>query len=178
MEAAGFRRVFTGLETSLLNLRNSTESLRSGLKKSWRYDLKQAEKQIAEVEAGLPLDQLLLLHEADREAKSYRSGEDAYLVYLSALCRSFYLCDAGEPVAAILMMRHGRAATYQLAWTSPRGRELRATHRLLWQAILTLRDDGVEWLDLGAMNAGKADGVRHFKNGLGGLDWPLSGTYV
>ena len=62
-------------------------------------------------------------------------------------------------------------------WTGDKGRELRATHLLLWQAIELLKADGYEWFDLGGVSA-EAPGVERFKLGLGGAETWLVGGYV
>ena len=42
----------------------------------------------------------------------------------------------GRDIAAVLIFIHGKAATYQIGWTSPDlGRKCNAHHFLLWQAM-------------------------------------------
>jgi len=83
----------------------------------------------------------------------------------------------GDPIAGVLLAHHGKAATYLVGWTGDKGRELRATHLLLWQAIELLKADGYEWFDLGGVSA-EAPGVERFKLGLGGAETWLVGGYV
>ena len=83
----------------------------------------------------------------------------------------------GNPVAGILLALHGKAATYVVGWTGDKGRELRAAHLLLWQAIERLKADGYEWFYRGGISA-EAPGVERFKLGLGGTETWLIGGYV
>jgi lipid II:glycine glycyltransferase (peptidoglycan interpeptide bridge formation enzyme) len=83
-----------------------------------------------------------------------------------------------ERLAGVLFFVHGRTATYTLAWTGPEGRRLRAHNLLLWRAVLALRERGVDWLDLGGVNAAAAPGVARFKLGLGGRLHTLAGTFI
>jgi len=64
-----------------------------------------------------------------------------------------------------------------VGWTGDAGRDLRATHRLLWQAVERLKADGVSWFDLGGISDA-APGVARFKSGLGGRETQLVGGYV
>ena len=94
----------------------------------------------------------------DKVAKSYRgplpaflramhcaSADKSPLVVLRAL-------HGGKPVAGVLLVRHGRAATYQVGWTDERGRSVRAHHFLLWQSILWLVNHDYNGFDLGGIN--------------------------
>ena len=77
-----------------------------------------------------------------------------------------------------MIVRHGVAATYEVGYVSPRGRELRATHLLLWRAIAMLADKGTRWLDLGGVATDRAPGIARFKLGLGGELATLAGTFL
>ena len=83
----------------------------------------------------------------------------------------------GRPIGAILLARHGAAATYLVGWTSDDGRRLHAHHFLLWRAIEHLKANGTRWLDLGGHNETAAAGIARFKLGLGGEPVTLVGAY-
>ena len=78
----------------------------------------------------------------------------------------------------ILILCHGRSATYQIGWTSDRGRTCGAHNVLLWQALAQLKARGITTLDLGGMNDETAKGVKAFKEGLGGRTIRTAGLYT
>jgi len=77
----------------------------------------------------------------------------------------------------VLFLRHGNTATYYIAWTSPGGRARHAHNLLVWRAIEAMVADGVDWLDLGGIDA-SMPGVSRFKLGLGGDPVTLCGTWA
>ena len=85
--------------------------------------------------------------------------------------------EEGRAIASQLFLRHGRSATYQMGWTTPRGRKLGAHHRMLWEAMLTLKGDGVGELDLGGVESGEDGGLARFKQGTGGETVTLIGHW-
>ena len=84
----------------------------------------------------------------------------------------------GRDEAAIMIVIHGRSATYQIGWSSFVGRNSCAHHLLLWQALSVLKKRGVKELDLGGFNNGSAAGIQKFKQGLGGEPYILVGHYT
>ncbi|MEL6980044.1 MAG: hypothetical protein AAGM38_15365 [Pseudomonadota bacterium] len=81
------------------------------------------------------------------------------------------------PAAAMLFLTHGRAATYHIGWTSDPGRSIGAHNLLLWNAIQTLKRDGILSLDLGGLDTERGAGVARFKLGSGAQPMTLCGTY-
>lgn len=183
----GLRRVMTGYSTVWLDLVPDLATLRARLHGKWRNMLNRAEAERIETRAvrdGPLLDWLLAAADAHRAAIGYRAPGPAYYRSLAAADRErdaqFALIgvERGEPVAGILVRRHGKAASYLLAYTSERGRSLRAHHLLLWRAIARLRDQGVRRFDLGGVDTVNAPGLARFKLGLGGTPATLAGTYL
>ena len=84
----------------------------------------------------------------------------------------------GEPVAAMMFLRHGSVATYQVGWSDPLKRLPGAHNLLLWNAMLQLRQSGIRRMDLGGVNTGRSAGVARFKIGTGGKVVVLAGTYL
>ena len=77
-----------------------------------------------------------------------------------------------------MILRHGLSATYEVGYVSARGRELRATHLLLWQAVEALLRKRVRWLDLGGIATDRSPGIARFKLGMGGEVSTLPGTFL
>ena len=82
----------------------------------------------------------------------------------------------GQDIAAVLFLKHGQCATYQVGWSSELGREYCAHHLLLWQARKILQDYNIKELDLGGIND-EAEGIKKFKQGTGATLSTLVGHY-
>ncbi len=194
MRGLGARRMVTGYSSAWIDLRRDEDALRAGLQGKWRNMLKAAEASRLRVEittGGDPsgqnwsaLDWLMSEYEPFRR-KTRFSGPDARLIRALAASaprksRPMILqaYDRRRPVAGILILRHGNAATYSVGWTRPEGRTQRAHPLLLWRAVPALREAGVEWFDLGGLFAANAPGVARFKLGMGGDIYTLAGTWL
>ena len=186
--ASGFarRETMPGYETIWVDLTAPPDTLRANLNGKWRNILSKAERSGLEVDVdfeGESAAGFLASYRQDRTAKGYDGPSLKLLVelfrYMIPRREAVILnaCAGGETVAAILVLVHGASATYQVGWTTPDGRRLGAHHRLLWQAMLTLRDAGISDFDLGGVNDATAAGVKRFKQGLGGTDVTLAGYY-
>ena len=184
---AGWRRQpGPGYRTIWLDLTPDAASLRAGLEQKWRNALNQAERAGLEVEldaSGAALPWLLERYMEDRAARGYRGASPRLLTRLRTAMHKdgdvllLRALKDGEPVAGVLFYGHGQAATYQVGWSGPRGRETRAHHLLLWRAALALKAQGRTRLDLGGLTP-KAEGVNRFKRGLGGREVELAGVWV
>lgn len=187
MRTAGLRRTVTGYSSIWLDLTGSEDTLRAGLHQKWRNQLRTAEKsglKIAATHGGAALEWLLPRHDAHRRKNRFKAPVGDF-VRAIAICNRDRLAttvltasQGSEPVAAILIFRHGRAATYYIAWSGEKARAVHANNLLLWQAVLGLKAEGVEWLDLGGIDGLTMPGVARFKLGLGGEMYTLAGTFL
>jgi Acetyltransferase (GNAT) domain len=186
LREAGFRRRADGYRTRWLDLTRSPEALRAGLRPNWRASLAQAERHGLAVEvdeAGRLLDWLMEPYLEDKLKRGYEGPSPAFLKVLyedgDAARHPLILraLDGGRPIAGILLVRHGPAATYQVGWTSEEGRRRSAHHLLLWHAVLRLQAAGLSGLDLGGIPPGET-GIGRFKEGLGGEPVDLVGGYA
>lgn len=185
LERCGFTRVTPGYRTVWLDLSLKPEAIRARFAGPWRKGLKAAEA------AGLVLDvdpkaqNLPWLVGQDQQqaaVKGYRSASGALIVRLRNALQGggvlMITALAGkEAVASALLFIHGRAATYQIGWSSAAGRKSNAMRLVLWRAIEELRKRGVTALDLGGINPDDAPGVTEFKLGLGGEAVKTLGLY-
>ncbi len=186
MRGLRMRQVVTGYRTVWLDLAQDEAALRSGLRGKWRNMLNRAEESELRVDAnagGHALDFLISRYEDERRRRRYVGPSRRFLDALADASEPKDLLvltahHGDTPVSAILLARHGAAATYLIGWTGAEGRRLRATHLLLWQAMLRLRSAGVRWLDLGGINGDRAPGVARFKLGIGGELAALAGTFL
>jgi hypothetical protein len=85
---------------------------------------------------------------------------------------------AGQRVAAMLFLRHGQAATYQIGWSRPEGRAASAGNLLMWRAMLELQAMGVDQIDLGAADPVGAPGLATFKTCTGAQLRQLGGSWL
>ncbi|MFQ5970907.1 MAG: GNAT family N-acetyltransferase [Alphaproteobacteria bacterium] len=186
LRQSGFRRRQPGYSSIWIDLRPSEEELRRGLKQKWRNCLNQAERNGLAAECVYDdesFDWLVGRHETLMAARRYRGPSRALLTHLRALGREdrtvtvIRAVHQDRPLAGIMLIRHGRAATYLVGWTGVQGRALRAHHLLLWSGILELKHQGLDWLDLGGFNWKEAAGVARFKLGLGGEPFTLVGGH-
>ena len=183
---AGAGRVMTGQSTVWLELSASAEALLRNLDGKWRNMLRRAERAdfgLKTARGGSSLDWLIDANEAHRRRVGYRGPSPDFLRMLAAAEAPpgplvLVATERTEPVAGVLMVRHGSTATYLAGCTSPRGRELRAHHRLLFEAMRRLADEGVRRLDLGGVETHGSPGIVRFKLGTGGRLATLAGTYL
>lgn len=185
---AGLRRVMTGLNPVHLDLTQDLDSLRDGLHGKWRNRLRAAEKaglSILPTPSAYPKYRWLLDKESEQKRRHRYLSPPTTLApafkrasgHKGAL-RIWQAQKSGETVAAMMFLRHGRAATYHIGWSSEVGRQHGAHNLLLWRAIDELRADGVRRLDLGEAETDRGAGLARFKLGVGGQPVTLCGAYL
>ncbi|MBX9634573.1 MAG: GNAT family N-acetyltransferase [Magnetospirillum sp.] len=169
-----------------VSLNRDEAELRKSLNGKWRNMLVAAEK------AGLTTDVitgaegvafLRPLYEAMMAEKGFAGVSPPLLAALSRHADTDDLMvlrarSGDEDASAVLVARHGAAATYLVGWNGEAGRRTRANHLLLWQAMLELKERGVSWFDLGGIDDVLTPGVASFKRGLKGEDYALAGEWL
>lgn len=184
---ARLRRVMTGYSTAVLDLSRDLDALRAGMQGKWRNRLNAAEREGLKVTVSQPrpgrLDWLLARDEAQQKRNGYRALPSAFVeaYQIAAGRRGLRLFRAdreGRPVAAMLFLIHGGAATYQIGWSDEDGRRLGAHNALLWRAAAALKSDGLSQLDLGGVDTERGAGIARFKLGCGARPMTLCGTYL
>ncbi len=190
----GFSRFMTGDATVRIDLTQDDDTLRKALDGKWRNRLVAAEKSDLKFTSsaakpgqyqwlldeeqkqrrkkgyrGLPVD----LTEAWQEEKAKATGANKRSGVL------VYRADLGKEAAgAMLFLTHGAMATYFIGWSSEEGRKLGAHNLILWNAMMALKEKGVQSLDLGGVNTGSGAGIARFKLGAGGELIERSGVWV
>lgn len=181
------QRVMTGGSTGFLDLTCPVAELEARLHGKWRNMLRRARETrlgLREVAGGSLLEWLIDTNERHRRRVGYRGPRPDFYRALAAASRPrrdglvLVACEGSEPVAGVWMQQHGRAATYLVGTTTERGRQLRAHHLLLFEAMLRLRARGVEVLDLGGIDTVSAPGVARFKLGTGCAVVTFPGTWL
>lgn len=186
MRRLGKRPMIRGNATGLIDLTPEEDDLRRRLNPTWRNKLGRAEKQKLRVQiahSGQTVELLAQRHEAFRRSHRHRNTSGAEVKAMldalepkrDALVMTAY--TGSMAVAGMLLMIHGRGATYHVAWTSPEGRSMQAHNLLLWRGLLALKQRGVAFLDLGGLDA-RTPGVVRFKLDMGAKVVPLAATYL
>ncbi len=169
-----------------VDLSSSPERRRAALHQKWRNRLKHAETQgLRLTRQNMPVDPnhwLLTADHAQQRKRGYRSWPLpltlAYAQMNKGKAKLFQAFEGKDPVAAILVLRHGRDASYHIAHTTRRGKELSAHNLLLWEAMSWLSAQGCKSLDLGLINTDDAPGLARFKLGTGAELHRLGGTWI
>ncbi len=187
MRAIGARRVVTGYSSAWVDLALPQDELRRRLHGKWRNALRRAERNSLRVRhgaGGRAFSWLWDHYSPPKRARRF-AGRDADLLRRAAEKTGrrddFLVLQAGrrrDPNAGILLVRHGAAATYLVGWTDEEGRRAGAHNLLLWRGLLTLKERGVRWLDLGGFNTETMAGIARFKLGVGGEVYTLAGTFL
>ena len=176
-------KIFGGAELAIIDL-VEPGVMRTRLHQNWRNQLTKAEASPLRV-VDQPLDAhrhdwFLKAEQAQQAARKYRAYPAGFLLAYAAANKGqarLYTAMAGPaPVAAMLVLRHGRMATYQAGITTPDGRRYCAHNLLLWTIMKDLHRRGVQHLDLG--RADLSDGLRRFKMRAGASLHALPGTYL
>ncbi|MGF1476856.1 MAG: lipid II:glycine glycyltransferase FemX [Geminicoccaceae bacterium] len=172
MAMIGAKQLMTGYATAWLDLRAEPDALFAGLHGKWRNMLRRAlEEPLGVSQDMFWLGWLLDRHDQRQREVGFRAQPRSFVERLIRLETTAPLILVAlldqKPIAGMLFLRHGPAATYHLSWTSDEGRRRRAHHRLMWEAILRLRASGARALDLGGLNTDRSPGIARFKRGTG-----------
>ena len=182
-ESPGGIKFARGAELAILDIKPE-EQARAALHQKWRNQLKKAEKSPLVIlnQALNPHKHEWFLKEEQNQQKmrGYQNYPTHFLLAFAAAnkgeARLFSAVIAGKPVAAMLVFKHGKMATYQAGVTTPEGRTHCAHNLVLWHIICELKKRSVQQLDLG--RADVSPGLRRFKLGAGAQIEALSGSYL
>lgn len=181
--AIGGLKIAKGAALAILDLQDPA-AMRQGLDQKWRNQLKKAEG------AGLtvtdqPLDAsrhrwFLDAEMAQQKTRKYRNFPIGFLLAYAAAnkgqARLYTALREGQPVAGMLVLKHGGMATYQAGIITPEGRQRCAHNLLLWRIMCDLQRRQVVQLDLG--RADLSAGLRRFKIATGAQIETLPGSFL
>lgn len=186
LSKAGFHRIFAPRVMAELELDPSTDVMAARLGQKWRNRLRHGQAQGLEIRRRpMPPNKRFWLFKAEA-AQSLRKWYQPLppeMIAAMAACKPgavqvFTAYHLGRRVAAMLFLRHGREATYQIGWSTAEGRRLSAGPALMWRAMVELQALGAERIDLGAADKRLAPGLAHFKRGTGAELRTLGGTWI
>ncbi len=187
LAGAGLRRVMSPYSTAALDLGAEDAALLGRMDGKWRNRLRAAERSGVRVrrlsERPEAWEWLLAAEQAQRRAKRY-AALPVQIVPAWQMAsgkagsvRTYVAELAGEIVAAMLFLVHGKGALYHIGWSSDAGRRANAKNLLLWKAARKLRGMGVSTLDLGGLSTDDGPGIARFKLGTGAGVRRLCGTW-
>lgn len=169
-----------------LDLTPDEKTLFAGLHQKWRNRLRHAQSQKLRVtRQNMPDDPGHWMLQADlvqQHQRGYRSWPLALtLAYGQAnpgQAKLFTAFWGHEPVAGLLILRHGTGATYHIGHTRASGRLVSAHTLLLWSAIRWAKSKGLQKLELGTFDTEENAGLARFKLGTGARPHRLGGTWL
>lgn len=190
LRRAGLRRVMTGYTTMWVDLRPKSDDLRSNLAGKWRNQLRKAEQVDLSISLGgrKPHQYVWLTEKEDaqRTDRGYQALPTGFVRLFAEAdtqgARSGVLSVTAmkgrEKVAGALFLLHGNSATYHIGWVGEEGRRINAQNRVLWEAILALKERSISFLDLGGIETATQAGIARFKLGLGAPPITFTGTWA
>ncbi|MBL4628170.1 MAG: GNAT family N-acetyltransferase, partial [Roseicyclus sp.] len=186
LAAAGYHKIFAPRVVAELTLLPSVDAMAARLTPKWRNRLRRGQAQGLTIRRHLmPPDERYWLFKAEAAQslrKWYQPLPAEVIAAMAAghpgAAQVFTAYHLGQRVAAMLFLRHGRNATYQIGWSNNEGRRLPAGPALMWRAMVELQAMGTEHMDLGAADRRLAPGLAHFKRGTGADFRALGGSWL
>lgn len=163
-------RLRAGVSLARIDLSLPQDQRRKALHPKWRNQLKHAEGAgLRIVHATLPAEPShpLLMEEAQMaQSRRYNTWPPtltaAFAQTAPQQTRLFTALKGNTPIAQMLFLRHGIAATYHIGKTTALGRTTNAHNLLLWHASNWLADHGHTQLELGTLDPQTPD-LNRFK---------------
>ncbi|MCU4653868.1 GNAT family N-acetyltransferase [Roseibacterium sp. SDUM158016] len=184
--AVAFRKIVAARHIAELRIDLPPDALLSAMSCKWRNRLRHALGQgLSVTRRPMPADPRHWLFVAEAGAARRLRYAPLPPALIAAICAAdpgagqlFTVSRGREQLAAMLFLRHGNAATYQIGWSTAGGRARSAGNLCLWRAMLELGALGVRRIDLGAAETVLAPGLARFKTGAGGVIRPLGGSWL
>jgi lipid II:glycine glycyltransferase (peptidoglycan interpeptide bridge formation enzyme) len=184
MRDAGFlHRKDFGWNSSYLDLQLSQEELFKRLAPDWRTKIRRAEKLGVTLRLRrdpAAIEWLLDKHSENMRAKNFVGPTPAFVRgVVESSPGDFWLLQAmiqGEPEAGLLVGRFGQHSENFIAWFSETARKATAGNFLMWNSAVEMQRAGCRTLDLGGYSV--ADRYGHFKRGMRGDEYKLSGEWL
>jgi len=169
-----------------IRLHPDQDTMRAALHGKWRNRLRHGENSDLRVRhRALPPRSdhwLLRADTAQQRTRGYRAWPVPLTLSFAATTPQaamlFEAFQGADPVAALLVLRHGDTATYHIGHTTDTGRTASAHNLLMWSAMCWCAQHGHHWLDLGLINTESEPGLARFKLGTGADVKPLGGTWL
>ncbi len=173
VEQPGFRTTSTYLSHSLDLSRNCDLIFRSLHKDCVQRKVRRAERESLEYESGnseellLKFYRLLVITRRRHRLPPQPQSWFRYLSHFMGERLQFRVASQnGQPVAAILTLKHGKTVTYKYGCSDSRWNKLGGTPLLFWRTIEEAAAEGMARFDLGRSDPGN-QGLVDFKDHWG-----------
>jgi lipid II:glycine glycyltransferase (peptidoglycan interpeptide bridge formation enzyme) len=178
LSKSGFRCSTNEKKTIFMDLSNSLDDLRKGMRKTWRNYLNQAERAGLEVSYSKSLELLTECLKVYREMhgrKKFRENvniesilnlhnELPEMLKFKALAVS----KNGITQACLIWSAIADTAILIMAATSTSGLDCKASNLAYWEMIKRQHTEGIHWFDFGGIDPKGNPGVYFFKTGASG----------
>ena len=187
--SAGFKRnQIDNPDRYLVDLSYPVDELRKRLKPRWRSKLKKAEKrglEVIQMEGDKAMKLFMPLYKKMLQRKSF--ADSSAIVELPEIMMDlpselkpmgWFCFHHDQCVGGVIISFIGNTALYLFGATDEQGLKVGAGFFMQWEVVNWLREQGVQWYDLGGDNG--SDGLRQFKSGLVGqcgVITPLPGNF-
>ncbi|MEM9319990.1 MAG: GNAT family N-acetyltransferase [Pseudomonadota bacterium] len=187
LRAAGFVQVSKPNDVAIIQLAGGPEAWLRRMRPNWRARLNHAGGQglVAERHDFAPQGGHWIFErdgEASRQMRQHRALPHQLLSEMARLepgAVQLFLARKGqETLAAMLFLRHGPMASYQIGWTTKEGQRLSAHHLLMWEAMQALSARGHKVLDMGVLASRRGAEIDLFKLGAGAEMRRLGGSWL
>jgi hypothetical protein len=166
--------------TFIVDITPPLEEIRKRLDRKWRNHLNQAEKgslKIIEGDGKAEYDAFLDIYRQMWQRKRFDEGVDVEefgrvqeLLPKSQRMRVLICLQGETPVAGIVCSAMGHTGIYLLGATSDHGLKAKGAYLLQWTMIKWLKENGIQYYDLGGIDPERNPGVYSFKRGFSGED--------
>jgi lipid II:glycine glycyltransferase (peptidoglycan interpeptide bridge formation enzyme) len=192
LRALGYREARRGVQpqrTLYLDLGRGEEELLAAMDRRTRYNVKYASRKGVTVRRGAAREELATFYgllERTTERQHFLVHSLAYyekVLELFGPTGTILVAEyEEEPLAAAFVLGFGRYAYYAHAASSGQRRELKATNRLVWEAIRWAKEAGYEKFDFWGIPRDPSPrnplyGVYTFKKGFGGEAVEFAGAF-
>ncbi len=171
--------------TVVADLTLTADELLDNLHHKHRYNINLAQRKGVTVEESRDADAFWKLLQQTSEHDDFRTHGMLYYKKLLNFfsedgkplrTRLFLARYGGAPIAAVIMMEHGRTVHYLHGAMEREHRALMAPHLLHWTLMQQYKQHGFHWYDFWGVDADQWPGVTRFKLGFGAklIEYPGS----
>lgn len=186
LKAAGYRQIMTPSSVGSLTLGHGPDVRRNLMSIKWRNALRKAQASDLRLEIrpyNHGVDKWILDEDRKQQArKGYRGlppeVTQAFAIMNQDQATIVTAAKHAVPIAAMVFLRHGTAATYHIGWSSAEGRAHNAHNLCLASAADHFEAQGTHVIDLGCIDTDAAPGLARFKIGAGAQVKQLGGKWL
>jgi CheY-like chemotaxis protein len=183
----GFSHSEQRQSTLLLDLKQSAEELRTGLRKTWRQTLGYAEKKgitVTSDNTTESLQRVVKIYYEMQQRKKFATfidmtkyGKINDLLEDSMRFQTISGSYEDKVICGIVWAKFGTVGLPIIAATTEKALKLKVANLIWWKMITAMKAENLEWCDLGGINKERNEGGYVFKTGIGGTEAKLIGQF-